>query len=246
MAVLVFQHGPHTGIQRLGVALRDHGHTFDIVELHRGDPLPPDLDDVHGIVATGGSTLDEEPGWLDDELHLLRQAHERSLPVLGICLGSQLLARALGGSVGPVEGGIRLGWHPVRLTEAGKIDPLHAGVPWHTQQFHWNRHTVTELPPDAVDLARSPHGDVQTWRLGLRTYGIQHHPEIHRDAIPRWLADDPEALEQAGLTREQLDEQTEAHFAAFQRVTDRQFELIALLLMPVDRRFAGIAKDLHH
>jgi GMP synthase-like glutamine amidotransferase len=233
---------------RLGERLRDHGHRLRVVRLHGGDRLPPDLDEVDGIVTCGGapSANDDSLPWLAAEMDLLRQAHAAALAVVGVCLGSQILARALGGAVGPLEGSIHLGWHPVTLTPAGCDDPLHAGIAWTSMAAHWHREEVKKLPPEARLLASSARCRVQAWTCGLRTYAFQHHPEIGLDTLDRWAEEEPEALHEAGTTRQGLAEETQRQYPAAARLADRLFENIALLLAPVDRRYRGMVKDLHH
>ncbi len=101
MATLIIEHSRTTGSDRLGEILRDHGHHLDVIFPAEGDPIPQDLGGIDAIVACGGPHApdDEELTWLEPQKHLLRQAHEESLPVVGICLGSQILASALGGHV---------------------------------------------------------------------------------------------------------------------------------------------------
>jgi GMP synthase (glutamine-hydrolysing) len=245
--IIVFEHSPSTGALRLGAALRDYGHRVRCVSLHGGEPVPADLDDVDGVVSAGGrqSPLDDEP-WMDAELDYLRQANEAGLPVVGICLGNQLLARALGGAVGPLDAGIELGWQDVRLTPAGAEDPLHAGLPWNALQFHWHRFEVSKPPDGARVLARSERCGVQTWALGLRTYGFQYHPEVYPETIETWAREDPQAFDEAGITPDLLRSQTTELYRPVARLRDRLFESMALRLFPADRRVAGLVKDLHH
>ena len=156
--------------------------------------------------------------------------------MFGVCLGSQLLARALGGTVTEMEQGPRLGWAGVDLSPDGREDPLHKGLPWNWMQFHWNRDTVGELPAGARVLSRGDRGDVQGWRLGVRTYGVQYHPEVDAGQIEAWTADDAELIRELGFDVAALEVDTDRQFAQFERLTDRYFETIAMLLMPLDRR----------
>ncbi|MHC4429183.1 MAG: type 1 glutamine amidotransferase [Planctomycetota bacterium] len=247
MAIIVFEHSDQVGIGRLGEALRGYGHRLRIVRLHAGEVVPGDLDDTDGVVTCGGpqSARDDEP-WLGPQMRFLRSAHEQSLPVVGICLGSQILANAIGGEVGPLESGLELGWVEVRLTDAGREDILHTGLPWRSFQPQWHRDQVTKLPPGGRLLAASDRCPVQAWSVGLRTYGFQYHPEIVAESLPAWVEEFPQAMEDAGITAEQLQEQTNEHYPAFHRVSERLFESISLFLMPADRRNRGLVKDLHH
>ena len=112
--------------------------------------------------------------------------------------------------------------------------------------FHYHRDYVSELPPGARLLASSSQCKVQTWAVGLRTYGFQYHPEVTLQTIETWMREEPEALREANITPEQLREQNHKYYPAFERLTQRLFESIALFLMPVDRRYEGIVKELHH
>lgn len=247
MAILVFEYSSTAGALRLAAKLRDYGHKLRTISLHEQHEVPSDLDEVDGIVVSGGpqNANDDHP-WLDAQIGLLQQAHEADVPIVGICLGSQILAKALGGEVGEVKNEIELGWHEVSLTEIGREDVIHTGVPWNSMQFHWHRQEVAKPPAGARVLAKSQQCEVQAWSLGMRTYGFQYHPEIYKKTIDVWAEDEPQALEDAGLLIDQLSEQTQANYEEFERVTDRLFESIALFLMPVDRRIEGVAKALHH
>ncbi len=247
MAIVILEHSPSTGAMRLAAALRDYGHRLRVIELHAGAAVPADLDDTDGIVATGGaySANDNEP-WMEPEMKLLAMADEVQLPVIGICLGSQVLARALGGEVGPMEGGIELGWHEVALTPAGAEDPLYAGIAWTSMQFHWHQDQVTKVPDGARVLATSQRCQTQAWACGLRTYGFQYHPEVYADTVVAWAAQHPDDLLKARITLEELTTRTAEHYPTFERLSRRLFESIALLLVPSDRRYKGLVKDLHH
>jgi len=102
--------------------------------------------------------------------------------------------------------------------------------------FHWNRECVLEVPEDAQIHAMGPSSDIQCWCLGTRTYGIQNHPEIAREQVGAWAADDQELLAQLGVSAVELEEESDERFARFTRLTDRLYESISLLLMPIDRR----------
>jgi GMP synthase-like glutamine amidotransferase len=241
MAIVVFEHSSIAGIDRLGRTLRGYGHRLKVISVDRGGEIPVDLDDVDGVVACGGgqSANDDSLPWLEAEL-------EYTLPVLGICLGSQLLARALGGTVGTLEGGPEIGWHDVILSDVGREDPLHAGLPWTMSQLHWHEEHVTKVPPGARVLAKSNRTPVQAWAAGLRTYAVQYHPEVSAASIERFAADDRDGLSRAGGSPEQLRAETAKRYPAFERLTQRFFESVALLLMPADRLVRGVARDLHH
>src|SRR6185503_18227054 len=225
MATLVIEHSSESGSDRLGEILRDNGHRLRVVQAHDGDEIPGDLDDVDGIVITGGpqAAYDDSHRYFAPEMELMKQAHAIGMPIVGICLGSQLLARALGGKVEKNAAGIELGWHDVTLTPIGREDPLYAGIGWTTMQMHYHSDHVAALPPGARLLASSKKTKVQSWALGLRTYGFQFHPEASATTIQQWARHGGDDLKQAGLTTESLLRETDALYPAFERVTTRLF-----------------------
>jgi GMP synthase-like glutamine amidotransferase len=119
MAILVLQHSRHSGTGHLGAALRTFGQRTRTVRIDEGQALPPDLDDVHGLVSLGGPQSANDGGsWVEQELALIREAHERKVPFLGLCLGAQMLAKALGGEVARMAAP-EFGWTHVRASGIG-------------------------------------------------------------------------------------------------------------------------------
>ena len=238
MSTLVIECSDMAPSSRLGTALQDHGHRLDVRRVHRGDNVRTDSIDCDAVLCFGGpqSANDDSLPWLAGVMDCLRASHESGIPVLGICLGSQVLGRAMGGRVDAMPSGPRIGWAETMLTVTGREDPLHRGLPWRMSNFHWNRDCLVELPPGAQVHSTGPSEDIQCWSLGLRTYGIQNHPEIAREQVGAWAADDAELLGERGISPDVLEEESDARFAEFTRLTDRLFESIALLLMPIDRR----------
>ena len=245
MATLILEHSDLAGSGRLGEVLRDHGHRLKVVRAHRGDPVPDDLDGIDAIVSCGGAPApdDDSIEWIGQEMDLLRAAHAAALPIVGICMGCQVLARALGGEVAKLEAGIDCGWTEVRLTPVGREDPVFAGIAWKGMQISWHRYHVSKPPDGARVLASSARTPVEAWALGLRAYGFQYHPEATPDVLESWADDEPQALEEAGITRERLREETRKHYATSARLAERLFGTIALCVMPLDRRYAGAGHD---
>jgi GMP synthase (glutamine-hydrolysing) len=143
----------------------------------------------HGAVIVLGGPLgvyqaDEHP-FLDREIALIRACLDEGRPVLGICLGAQLLAAAAGARVYPGERGKEIGWAAVELSDAGVADPLWAGFPRRFTTFHWHGDTF-DLPDGAELLARTP-GYVQAFRLGVHAYGVQFHPEVVPPELESWI-----------------------------------------------------------
>ncbi len=243
MAILVFQHHPAEPAAELGVALSDHGHRLRVIQLFAGQPLPADLDNVDGIVSMGGPMNVTDAGqhpWMEGEMALLRAAHEASIPVVGICLGCQLLAAALGGEVGPMEAGREVGWEPIQLGFPGTIDPIYSGLPWKQMQFHSHGQEVRKLPPGATPLAGSKVSKIQAWKSGYRTYGFQYHFEWDRQGIAAQLdflgaeanAGGSDGDADLGAIRDAVDE----HYDLYRHLGDRLCGNLVTLLFAIDKR----------
>lgn len=194
MYIVVFQHlaCEHPGIWR--DFLREDGAEVLTVELDEGDAIPS-LADVDALLVFGGPmNVDEEDRypWLAPETAAIRQAALGGMPILGVCLGAQLLAKALGARVtknpAPEVGLLEIG-----LTAAGASDPLFAGWPRRTPVVQWHSDTFA-LPAGAIHLASSPLCHNQAFRHGDRAYGLQFHPEVTADMVVEW-ADVPEYAE---------------------------------------------------
>jgi len=242
MPTLVLQHHDIGSPGRLGAALRDHGHRLRVLRPDLGQTLPSDLDDVEAVVALGGpqnveDAADKHP-WLVQEMDLLRQAHEAQLPVVGVCLGAQLIAAALGGRVEKMETP-EIGFVDVELTPAGQTDVVLAGLAWTSPQFSHHSREVVELPEGAAPLASSQRCRTQAFRVGLRTYAFQFHFEADAGMVRQLLRSAPEQMRKAGLLEEDIDRQLERSYATFERLAQRLCENIAELLTPAARLAAA-------
>lgn len=158
---------------------------------------PPD--DWDAYMVFGGSMhadQDERHPWLADETAWLERLVDRGTPVLGVCLGAQLLARASGSWIGPLEGGPEIGWYEVERCGGG--DPVLDVLPRRFDAFEWHHYTYG-VPDGAVELARSERA-TQAFRLGDACWAVQFHPEVTHEQVLEWIADkddppgDPEAL----------------------------------------------------
>ncbi|MBX3365057.1 MAG: type 1 glutamine amidotransferase [Phycisphaeraceae bacterium] len=229
--ILVLQHSEKGRPGRIGRALRDHGFRLDIRRPDRADPLPPDLDDIHGLLVLGGpQNVDEGHDWMRTEKSLIAQAHAAELPVVGICLGCQLIAEALGGEVARMPQPEQ-GFAPVTLTIAGQTEPLLAGVPWTHHQFQSHAYGVTRLPAEAVLLMSSSASPVQAFRVGLRTCAFQFHFEVDRAMVEAFSADD-DFNARAGVDRAALARQAEEHYDRFAVIADRIVENLLTYTFP--------------
>jgi GMP synthase-like glutamine amidotransferase len=235
MSLLVFQHQRSEPPAILGSVLRDHGHKLRIVELFNGQPVPPDLDDVDGIVSMGGAPNVDQAAdfpWMNAEMAYLKQAHERSVPIVGICLGAQLIAAALGGKVAAMATP-EVGWANVKQSFPGTIDTIFGGIPWDTMQMHMHGQEVTTLPPGGTPLAGSKACKTQAFRVGMTTYGFQYHFEWSREDIIEASRDS--LVSKAGVTPESIVQGIDSHYDTYRRLGNRLCETIALMLFPIDR-----------
>ncbi len=190
MRILVFQHVPaeHPGI--FCQFWREHGDAWRTIELDAGQPIP-DLNDFDLLVAMGGPMdvwQEDRYPWLGPEKAAIRHwVKDLGRPFLGVCLGHQLLAAALGGVVGlmPQQ---EIGLGEVALTGARCNDPLFAGLASPVEVFQWHGAEVSQLPEGAEILATNSSCAVQAFRYGRHAYGLQYHVEITASTVDDWSA----------------------------------------------------------
>ncbi len=188
MKLVVFQHIDCEHPGSLRQFLRRDRIEWDVVELDQGEPIPP-LDTYDALWVMGGS-MDvwdvEESPWLIPEKAAIRTwVREMGKPFLGLCLGHQLLADALGGTCGPQKPP-EIGILEVELTEAGQADPLFAGLPKHQECLQWHSVRVAQAPEDTTVLASSPACAIQAMRVGDCAWSMQYHVEVEPDTVANW------------------------------------------------------------
>lgn len=239
--ILVVQHSGVGGPGRLGVTLRDHGFRLDIrrpdLPAEKGGTgLPSSLAGYGGLVVLGGpQNVDQPHAWMAGEMELIRAAHRAELPVVGICLGAQLIGEALGGKVGRMEGGPEVGFGPVKLTVPAQTHTMMSGVPWTAPMFHSHSYEVQQMPSGAVLLASSDRCKVQAFAVGMRTFGFQFHLEVDQPMINALLKLDHDQLAHAGLTQEQVAQQADAQYARFATIADRLCVNLVSYAFPFNR-----------
>jgi GMP synthase (glutamine-hydrolysing) len=206
--VLGVIHGTNCRAGVFAEAATEAGHRFEEWGLGWGTPPPRPIDDYGAVVVFGGSMhadQDDRHPWLREENLFIQRLLDRRVPLLGICLGVQLLAKAVGARVYPLPDGPEIGWLPVELTEAASTDPLFSGLPSTLEAFAWHYYTY-DVPAGAEELARSSRCN-QAFRLGDAAWGIQFHAEVTMATVRRWLADKDELP--LDLDRDQLQTETE-------------------------------------
>ncbi|MBI4773722.1 MAG: type 1 glutamine amidotransferase [Deltaproteobacteria bacterium] len=216
MRVGILQHTDLDGPGALGAYLQSAGVDVSIIKLYEGEALPSESSPWHAVVSLGGSMHaweDAEFPFLPRETSFLAGMIDRGIPVLGICLGAQLIARACGCRVHPAAKE-EIGWRAVTLTEMGSKDPLFSGIADKllVLQYHYD---TFELPARGELLGTSMDCRNQAFRLG-NTYGVQFHPEINREILAEWFSERPE--------REQVLSEYERVKEAFFRQNQRIYE----------------------
>ncbi len=192
----------------------------------------PSLEDVSGVVVFGGEMNVDQTGeypFLAEERELVRRAVAEQVPFLGICLGAQMLARALDTPVYPAVK--EIGFEPLHPVREAAGDPLLSVFRDGDMVFHWHEDTF-DLPPGAVLLATGDRVRVQALRVGELAWGVQFHVEVDRPELAIWLADTEEGLQEAwGKSAEQIREEAARHLATQE---ERARELF--------RRFAEVVR----
>jgi GMP synthase-like glutamine amidotransferase len=185
--VLVLQHiaCEHPGV--FSEVLDERGAEAVPVELDAGESLPEwrEFDAVLVMGGPMGAYEEADHPWLVSEKELVREAVQDGRPVLGVCLGVQVLASALGAEVRPMEDGAEVGLLPVELTDEGREHPLFAGMPEPLISLQWHGDTF-ELPQGATLLASSPAAPHQAFQAGQAGYGVQFHMEVTAEMARDW------------------------------------------------------------
>jgi GMP synthase (glutamine-hydrolysing) len=198
----VLQHTPTEGPERVAELLEARGLAIDVRHLYKGDALPGRIEKDELVVAMGGpmgvgDIADPRYPFLAPEIALLREALARDRAILGICLGSQLLAAAAGarvypnmrrGSDGAPVPAREVGWGPVDFLNVAR-EPALAGMRAQEMVLHWHGDTF-ELPRGAAHLASTPVCRNQAFRLGWRQFGLQFHCELAVDTVSTWVRED--------------------------------------------------------
>ena len=236
--LLVVQHVPHEILGTLNPLLKRSGFRIRYVNFGRHPQAAPNLEGYHGLIILGGPMSVNDTHQfphLAIELKLIEQAMKMDLPVLGICLGAQLIAKTLGARVYP-SAEKEIGWYDVTPTGAAENDPLLANFRGREKIFQWHGDTF-DIPRGTVHLAVSPLCANQAFRYGTSVYGLQFHLEVDEAMINRWLRVAENRNEIASLVGtidpDRIQMETPTYIQRLYQLSDRVFsELIKLFGVP--------------
>lgn len=183
--IRIFRHEDWIQPGRVSEYLDAKGIPWELVAIDRGDPIPKSLDDVSALVFLGGTmSVNDGLPWADQEMELIARAGARDLPMLGHCLGSQLIARGLGATVAPMPQK-EIGWIPVTKQDGAAARSYLAEVPRQFDLLIWH-HDAFTLPPGAEPLLSSPYCAMQSYAKG-NTVATVAHPEVTATMLSEWL-----------------------------------------------------------
>lgn len=187
---LVLQHVECEDLGTIAAAMSSRGISYKYIRLFNDEPVPKDIDKHSGLIILGGpmNVYEEDKfPYLRDEDVLIKKAINMGRPVLGICLGSQLIAKAIGARV--KKGGKKeIGWYKINLTKWGKEDKAFCNLPEELMVFQWHGDTF-DIPESGIHLAGSELFLNQAYRIGDNVYGLQFHLEVTENIINNWIAE---------------------------------------------------------
>lgn len=204
--------------------LAENQAPYRVISSFSGETFPS-LDDVPAIIVLGGAMgvheIDRYP-YLVTVRSYIEEAVSRSIPLLGICLGGQLLAEALGAAVHSQKNG-EMGIHSVAVMNSARMDPLFLGIPEYFTTFQWHNDSF-EIPDGAACLASSPDCAHQAFRYGSCHYGLQFHPEVTKNIVRCWAQNSSEAIDSMRIL-EDFQRQEGAYSAISQKLLENFLRL---------------------
>ena len=184
-SILIFHHIACEGPGYLGDYLTSRDVPFNTIRVDKGEDVPEDPTAYSGLVFMGGPMSVNEPvPWIEKELKLICKAYQKNIPILGHCLGGQLISKALGGEI-TSNHVTEMGWYPVRVVENSCSNDWLKGLPEQFEVFHWHGETFS-LPDDAIPLLRNEFCKNQAFVIG-NSLALQCHVEMKNNTIQEWL-----------------------------------------------------------
>ena len=217
--VFVLQHSPCETLGVIAEALASVGCVVRTIRSYAGKPIPATLGEATGLIVMGGPMGVYESArypFLLEEMRLIDEALRAGTPILGVCLGSQLLAATLGAQV--IRAAAKeIGWHPVTLAPAATWDRLWSGVEPNFVAFHWHG-DIFELPQGAVALASSAATACQAFRYSEQAYGLLFHLEVTQEMIDQMVNTFAGELREARVEADRVIRETQVHLSDLHRV----------------------------
>ena len=222
--VWVLQHHPAENLGAIADALESAALAWQYVRVFDGHPVPADMKGAGGLIVMGGPEavyqLDRYP-YLRAEMRLIESALKAGRPVLGVCLGSQLLAAALGANVRRASRN-EIGWFPVRLRAEAENDSLLRGLPAEFVACHWHG-DIFDLPTGAVALASSDLTDLQAFRHGDNAWGLLFHAEMTHRIVAALVSEFGEGLKRVGIDGDEILASAPRHLADLDKIAPTIF-----------------------
>jgi len=223
--IYVLQNHPVENLGTIAEALEGAALAWQYVRVHEGHRVPPEMRGAGGLIVMGGPMAvyqaDKYP-FLRDEMRLIEQAITEDIPVLGVCLGAQIVAAALGARVIKNPAGREIGWHRVTLTDPAKDDRLFHGVAQTITPFHWHG-DIFDLPSSAVSLASSEKTPCQAFRYGSSTYALQFHLEVTPESVAAMAAQWPRELEKENISATEMISSTSSNSSELASIGEAVF-----------------------
>jgi len=223
--IYVLQHHPVETLGTIADALEGAALAWQYVRVYDGQPVPSSMKGAGGLIVMGGPMgvyqTDRYP-WLRDEMLLIEDAVKSNLPTLGVCLGAQILAAALGAKVERNPNGKEIGWHPIKLGDSAQHDRLMRGLPATLTPFHWHG-DIFDLPPGAVLLASSEKTPCQAFRYGDKAYAFQFHFEVTPDGVAAMADAFAKDLNRENIAADRMIAQAAEFAPTLEKISDTVF-----------------------
>ena len=223
--IYVLQHHPVETLGTIADALEGAALAWQYVRVYDGQPVPSSMRGAGGLIVMGGPMgvyqTDRYP-WLRDEMRLIEDAVKSNLPTLGVCLGAQILAAALGAKVERNPNGKEIGWHPIKLGDSAQHDRLMRGLPATLTPFHWHG-DIFDLPPGAVLLASSEKTPCQAFRYGDKAYAFQFHFEVTPDGVAAMADAFAKDLNRENIAADRVIAQAAEFAPTLEKISDTVF-----------------------